>query len=323
MESITGEMIAARGQKVRLELGADGRAGLFELLQQAAGAVVGERFVVEGLWAAGRQVHVFAARERASKTPVILKQPAFDYRNPLQYGRREAARMRETLAREHEVLRAARAGYLSAPVAMIEGPAIVPEGRESRVLGVGEVFAVEEWLDAIPLAEAALGAWPSLPAAAREAAAARIAAEFVVFWDDLAQGGWLYIDVNAFNLLVARTGGLRVVDAGSAVRAAPEVVLPGVSPAFTTPVLWEGVNAGRPFPGVLATVLPLLGKVLHFALTRHEPYNGAMPDLDDPALGEYSRACREALGALVGLDGHPRGEAAARAAIARWHRQGS
>jgi hypothetical protein len=321
MEPFTTDTLAARGQKVRLELDADGRAGLFQLLQQAAGAVVGDRFVVEGLWATGRQVHVFAARDRASRAPVILKQPAFDYRNPLQYGRREAARLRETLAREHEVLGAARAGYLSTPVALIEGPAIVPEGRDSRVLGVGEVFAVEEWLDAIPLAEAALGAWPSLPAAARDAAAARIAAEFVAFWDDLAQGGWLYVDVNAFNLMVARTGGLRVVDAGSAVRAAPEVVLPGVSPAFTTPALWEGVNAGRPFPGALATVLPLLGKVLHFALTRREPHNGVMPDLDDPALGACSRACREALGAMVGTDGHPRGEAAARAAISRWYRQ--
>jgi hypothetical protein len=189
------------------------------------------------------------------------------------------------------------------------------------VLGADEVLGVEEWIDGLPLGEVALTVWPGLSPAARDGAAARIAAEFVAFWDDLREGGFIYADVSAANLLVDRSGGLRVVDAGSAVRAAPEVLLPGVSPAFTTPCLWVGVNAGQPFPGTLATVLPLLGKVLHFALTRRQPCNGEMPDLADASFAQLSRECREAISALLDLDAHPRGEPDARAAIARWRRQ--
>lgn len=195
----------------------------------------------------------------------------------------------------------------------------MPDARASRVLGADEVFCIVELVDAAPLVEVAHTSWPSQTAAARDAAAARIAAEFVAFWDDLHAGGWIYPDVSAANLLVDRAGGLRVVDAGSAVRAAAEVVLPGLSPAFATPRLWEGASVGRAFPGTIATVLPLLGKVLHFALTRRQPCNGELPDLGDPALGELSGACRDALAALVALDGDPGGEAEARAAIARWH----
>jgi hypothetical protein len=320
--AIAADVLSARAAKVRLGLEAAGLAGLYELLEAAVGATAGDggRFVVDGLWGSGRQSHVFAGHDRATGEPVVIKQPAFDYREPLRYGRRDAAAMRAPLVQEDEVLRAARARYLCAPVALVRGPAIVPVARDSRVLGAEEVLCIAEWVDATPLADAGHGAWRALSVAARDAAAARLAAEFIAFWDDLRAGGWFYADVNATNLLADRAGRLRVVDAGSAVRGAPEVVLPGVSPAFATPALLSGATEGRPFPGTIATVLPLLGKVLHFALTLRQPCNGEMPDLHDPALDELSRPCREALGALVGLDGHPRDEPAARAAIARWHR---
>jgi hypothetical protein len=82
-----------------------------------------------------------------------------------------------------------------------------------------------------------------------------------------------------------------VVDAGSAVPAAETLILPGFTPAFTTPNLFAAASASRPVAGSLASVLPLLAKVLHFALSRREPLNGQMPDLAEPALEPYSPLC--------------------------------
>jgi hypothetical protein len=141
----------------------------------------------------------------------------------------------------------------------------------------------------------------------------------VDFWECLRESGWYYGDLSSDNLLVdPKTGGLRVVDGGSAVSAADAVVLPGFTPAFTTPQFFAAVSNGRPVVGSVASVLPLLGKILHFALTGREPLNGQIPDLAEPALDRYSPLCRLVLEFLLDLDVHPDRLSAVRPALARW-----
>jgi hypothetical protein len=102
------------------------------------------------------------------------------------------------------------------------------------------------------------------------------------------------------------------------VPAGERVILTGYTPAFTTPRLYEVLAHGRPVAGDLSTMLPALAKLLHFALTRKEPLNGAFPDLESPALEVYSPALRPTLAALLGLDASPEQLPIARAALTRW-----
>jgi hypothetical protein len=70
----------------------------------------------------------------------------------------------------------------------------------------------------------------------------------------------------------------------------------------------------------LATVLPLLGKILHFALTRQEPLNGQVPDLTESTLQDYSSLCRLVLELLTEVDQRPDRAEDAREALLRWAR---
>jgi len=65
-------------------------------------------------------------------------------------------------------------------------------------------------------------------------------------------------------------------------------------------------------------VLPLLAKVLHFALSRREPLNGQMPDLAEPALEPYSPLCRLVLELSLSLDSRPERLPEAKLALAQW-----
>src|SRR5688572_6140722 len=87
-------------RNIELQLESDGRAGLYPLLASARGALVGGRFRVGDLFAAGRQVFVFDATDEETGTEVVIMQAAFDYRDPLHYGRREAAALRAPLVFE-------------------------------------------------------------------------------------------------------------------------------------------------------------------------------------------------------------------------------
>ncbi len=305
-----------RRRRLRLRLEARGRPGLFELLTTATGARLSDRFILGELLAAGGQCHVFAAFDVIDNRELVAKLPAFDYRRPLAYGRAEAEQMRRPLRTEWEVLRSAPAGWLPEPVALLTVPTPVPSAAESTVLGT-ELVLLQEFVRGRPLIEAALEDWPAWPAVARESAVRRVAAGFLPFWQALHHGGWHYGDVSGNNLLLAAGDGFRVVDAGSAVPAAEEVVLSSWTPAYTTPRLLEAVSAGRPIPGTLASVLPPLAKVLHFALTREEPMNGTRPRLGD-VLAEYSPACRSALAAMLDLDDRPEDLPAALATVAEW-----
>ena len=307
-----------RQQRVKLQFEADGRAGLFPLLAQATGSVLGGRFLLQSLWAAGRQVFVWRALDQETKKQVIVKQAAFDFRNPLQYSRQDAFQLRQVLRFEHEVQSHCQTGHMSQPIALLTCDSLIPAAKDSRVLGVNEVFSVEEWVEAKPIYELALAS-AKAPIEAHERRAAQIAASFVSFWESLYEAGWLYVDVNAYNLMFdIETERLRVVDAGSVLAASPEIVLDGISPAFATPNLWEAVAAKRPLPGSLAVVLPPLAKVLHFFLTRAEPLNGELPNPAPENLTAYSKECREALAAMLLLDASPGKIELAKNAISAW-----
>jgi hypothetical protein len=288
---------------------------LFELLASAAGATLADRFILGDLLAAGGQCHVFLAFDRVHNRELVAKLAAFDYRSPLAYSRADAEQLRRPLRTEWEVLRSAPAGWLPEPVALLTVPTPIPSAAESTVLGT-ELVLLQELLRGRPLIETALEDWPVWPAADRESAAKRVAAGLIAFWQALHRSGWHYGDVSANNLLEAGDS-FRVVDAGSAVPAAEEVVLSSWTPAFTTPRLLEALSSGRSVPGTLASVLPPLAKVLHFALTREEPTNGTRPQLGDVLAG-YSPACRSALTAMLNLDDRPDELPTALSAVAEW-----
>jgi hypothetical protein len=166
--------------------------------------------------------------------------------------------------------------------------------------------------------ELALTHWPALLPAQREKVAARAAAEFVTFWESLRSRGWRYGDISADNLLVEEAGRLRVVDAGSAVAMDAPCQAAGYTPAFTTPNLLNVLRERRPLAADLSAVLPMLAKVLHFALTRREPLNGVLPDLGDPALADYSPLCGRALADFLLLDSRPGELFRALQSLAQW-----
>ena len=170
----------------------------------------------------------------------------------------------------------------------------------------------------LTVTELALRVWPHRSASERELAVARLAADFVAFWERLHEAGWFYGDMSADNLLVERAGKLRMVDAGNAVPVADQVVLTGFTPAFTSPRIFAAASGGLPIPGTLASVLPSLGKVLHFALTGHEQLNGHLPNLDDPGLMNYSPHCRLVMELLAEIDQRPEKAADARNAVTHW-----
>ena len=306
---------------LELRLQADGRRGLLPLLNSAEGAVLGERFRIGRLLAAGRQSFVFAATDLRDGGELVVKQPSFDYRHPIRHTRESAAQARAVLEREYEVLYACATGHLPRPVALLRAPPVVAAAARCHALGGEERFLVQERIAGQTVRELALGPWRDLPPAERETAARAIAAGFVPFWEGLHACGWHYSDVSPGNLMIeSATGRLRVIDAGGAVPAGEMVVGAAVTPAFTTPRLYDAFRQRQPVPGTLAAVLPQLAKVLHFALTLREPLNGQFPDLSAPELAAYSPECAAALSALLALDAEPASLPAARDALARWLR---
>jgi hypothetical protein len=310
---------STRQHRLHLLLEAEGRPGLFPLLQEAAGAVLVDRFRVEPLLAVGRQSFLFSGTDLASGRQVVIKQPALDYRTPIAHTTESVAAARQPLRVEYRVLQVSTTGHFPQPIALFTATSPVPAARETPLLAENELFLVEERICGATLTHVALRQWPALAPAVREAAARRVALGFVSFWEALCSAGWYYADVSADNLLVEEgSGRLRVVDGGSAVPAGPAVLLTGYTPAFTTPRILQALSRGQAVAGDLATVLPRLAKVLHFSLTRSEPFNGALSDLDDPALGAYSAECRKTLAALLALDAHPENLSAARQTLLDW-----
>jgi hypothetical protein len=308
-----------RRHRLRLSLLADRCPNLLPLLEAAYGAAVGGTYRIEGLLAVGRQFFVWLAAEAASGREVVLKQARFDYRYPARYGRADAEQFRRAIRKEYDVLLADRGGTLPRPLALLVTDSPVPAASRSPALARDEAVVAEEYVCGLTLAELALRVWPDRPPEECEATVARVASAFVTFWEQLWANGWHYADISADNLLVGEpAGALRVVDGGSAVPAGEEVVVPGFTPAFTTPRLFEAMMTGRPVPGTLASVLPQLGKVIHFALTRREPWNGQPPPLSEPALSAYSRPCLRTLEAFARLDEFPESLPDARAALSEW-----
>lgn len=304
--------------RLRLLLEADRRPGLLPLLEQAAGAVVARRYRLDGLVGVGRQSYIFAATDVRLGTAVIIKQCAFDYRNPLLYNRASAGRLRQELRREYEVLQACDTGHLPRPLELLTAPSPVPAAAESPVLANDDVFLVEELIEGRTLADVALEHWPALRPAERECIAAGLVVSFTEFWKALEARGWRYGDISPDNLLVEKAARLRVVDAGSAVPAHAKSLSVCYTPAFTTPRLFAALREGRAMPSGLAGVLPMVAKVVHFALTRREPLNGELPNLGEPRLAEYSPLCRQTLARFLLLDTQPGELPGARDSLARW-----
>jgi serine/threonine protein kinase len=314
----SGRIEQDRRHRLRLALDSNRCPGLLPLLEAAEGAVVCGLYRVDHILAVGSQFIVWSAVELSSGRPAVLKQGRFDYRYPVQYGRADANRCREAIRREYEVLLEDRSGTLPHARGLLVGDSPVPAAAASPVLHRDEVFVIEEYIQGLTLTELALRAWADLPMREREIAAARLAFAFVTFWENLNAAGWFYGDLSPDNLLLERSGKLRMVDAGNAVPAADRVILTGFTPAFTAPRMYAAATQGRPVPGTLSSVLPSLGKLLHFALTGREQFNGHLPNLDDPSLEEYSPHCRLVLELLAGVDGRPEKGADARNALGSW-----
>jgi serine/threonine protein kinase len=292
--------------------------GLLPLLDAAVASIVGGLYRIDSTLAVGSQFIVWSAIELSSGRPAILKQCRFDYRRPVQYGRADVNRYRQTIRREYDVLWADRTGTLPRPLALLVGDSPVPAASSSPVLARDEVFVAEEYIHGLTLTELVLRVWPVLPAQEREIAVAGLAVELVGFWEKLHATGWFYGDLSADNLLVESSGRLRLVDAGNAVPAADQVVLTGFTPAFTAPRVFAAATQGLPIPGTLASVLPSLGKVLHFALTGREQFNGHLPDLNDSALAHYSPQCRLVMEMLAQVDERQEKGGDARNALIHW-----
>jgi serine/threonine protein kinase len=307
-----------RRNRLRLWLITEQCADLLPLLDAAVGRTVSGLYRIERLLAAGRQFFVWMATELSTGRRAVLKQARFDYRHPILYGRADVERLRAAIRREYDVLWADRSGTLPRPLSLVVADSPVPAAKDAPLLARGEVFVAEEHIRAFTIAELALRIWPHRPPEEREAAVARMAADFVRFWEALASAGWCYCDVSGDNLLVDEAGKLRVVDGGSAVAMADRIVLAGFTPAFMTPNLFAAANALQPLPATLATILPPLGKIIHFALTRREPFNGQFPEVDESTMPEYSPLCRLVVDLLLQVDRRPDRLSDARDALFRW-----
>jgi serine/threonine protein kinase len=307
-----------RRHRLRLSLEASRLPGLLSLLDAAAGSVLGGHYRIDCPLAVGSQFIVWMAMEISTERPIILKQGRFDYRHPVRYGRGEVNRNREAIRREYEVLWADRSGTLPRPLVLLVADSPVPAAAASPVLARDEVFVAQEYIRGLTITELALRVWPIRPAPDRERAVARLAEELLTFWEVLHAAGWFYGDMSADNLLVERSGRLRMVDAGNAVPVADQIILTGFTPAFTSPRIFAAATQGLTIPGTLASILPSFGKVLHFALTGHEQFNGHLPNLDDPILGDYSSHCRLVMEMLAEVDERPEKGRDARIAVARW-----
>lgn len=305
-------------EHLRTQLEARNQRGLYDVLAAAEGQVLAGRYRVVQPFAAGGQALLFEAQDADSGRVVLIKQASFDYRRPIQYSRADAASRREPLRVEHDVLRACSTGHLPSPLAFLRAPSLVPAARGSNVLGE-ETFLVMERIRGAPLDQIALSVWPRLPSAIREQSAKTIASEYLRFWEALRASGHFYGDTNARNILLEEgTARLRVVDAACVLPAAARVTLREAAPAFLTPRLLASALEGRPLPGNAATMLPALGKVLHFLLTRLQPLNGQLPPADPPELREYTQACREALQAMTAMDGDEASLDRTMAALRSW-----
>lgn len=287
---------------LRYQLEARQKQGLLDLLLPARGRVLAGRFAVGYPFAAGGQALLFEGHDLQSGHDVLIKQPFFDYRRPIQHGRREAAALRETLRVEHQVLNDCETGHLPRALALLQAPAVVPAAGDFLVLRE-ETFLVEERIRGITLEQSALTVWRNRPPAHQEAWARKVAREYLIFWESLRQKGHFYGDTSARNILFEEgTGRVRTVDAACVVPAAEAVYLREATPAFLTPGLYRAAQRGEPVPGDAASMLPVLARVLYFALTRREPLNGDLPDVDDGALTDFSEECRAALRTMLSVD---------------------
>jgi hypothetical protein len=228
--------------------------------------------------AVGQQCYVFRGHEIDTRRSVVIKQPNFDYRFPIRYGRDEVSRMRCTLQQGLQILRANSTGHFPEGIELVVGPAIVAAAADSPLLAQQEIYLIEEYLVGWPLDRQVLETWQVHSPAWRETTASQLTHDWLLFWQDMHDHGWHYGDISCRNCII-QEGRLRVVDGGSCVPRNKQVILPYFTPAFMTPVLYDAVVRHLPIPGSLASVLPVWAKVLHFCLTRQEPVNGAVPDL--------------------------------------------
>lgn len=288
-----------------MQLEARGQGGLLPLLREARGRELAGRFVVGEPFAAGGQALLFLATDRETGAEVLIKQAFFDYRRPILHGRREAAGRREALRVEHRVLTDGGSEYLPKTLAFLRAPALVPAAEDFLVLRE-ETYLVLERIRGVTLEQAALTVWPSSTMAQREGWARRVAGEYIRFWEGLRGRGYFYCDTNPKNILIEEgTGRVRVVDAACVVPAGERVVLSEAAPAFLTPRLWQAATQGEEVPGDASTMLPVLAKVLIFALTRVEQANGQLPSLAEPGLEACSEGCRDALRTMLLLEHEP------------------
>lgn len=292
-------------RKLELRFAARGRADLLPLLDQAVGARLADRYEIRAVLAAGAERFVFLAFDVCDRLPVVVKQPAFDYRRPEQATPQGVRRARQRLEDAWRLLESARGDGLPHGLAKLHAPHLVPVARRTAVWGPVETYVVEQRLDATPLRRLALEVWRDATTAQRESHCRSIAGQFVELWRALSDRGWLYTDVGPDNLALDRRGMLRLFDAGGAVEASAEVRGFPATPAFSTPQLGEVAAGRRTARGDLSLVLPSLAKLLHFLLTRVEPLNYLPPDLTHPRLADVAQVAVRCLADLLAVDAEP------------------
>lgn len=294
-------------QNVRLYLEANKYLGVFPLLEEVIGKVIGGRFRFTSILAIGGHNFVFTAYDLLTKQTVVVKQPSFNYCDPIKYSYADVMRARQSLKKEYDILRSYEISWLPKPIDLIVATSFVQAAQKSHVLTQNEVYLVEEYISGPTLNQIAHGNLPSVVNINKEDVARIIVRDFRKFWRDLVKNELFYGDINAGNFIFEETSGqLRVLDAGSIVEAGENIHLPTFTPAFTTPNLYQNLIINKPVGGSEGSVLPLIGKLLHFVLTKQTPLNGEFPNMETPLLKMYSAECQNVISAMLKLDSNPR-----------------
>lgn len=206
------------------------------------GTLVDGRFELGEKLAEGALGEVWAARDRRTDAPVVVKLAGVG-----------GARARAVFLREAEILRQAASPFLPTPIAASAGPD-------------GEAYSVTAWVAGTPL-----GQWQK--GASREAIR-RVHGEVARALADLHGRGFVHRDVKPSNVLVTQPeGAVFLLDLGFAVRAGEPDSLTGSSTAIVGTPRYLSPEVLLAHPLGPAVDVYALGLMLVESLTGREPWS--------------------------------------------------
>lgn len=202
---------------LRLDAASRNMRGLVDVLEQLRGLHLADRYCLDSLHRIGSQFAVFRGRDLEQGRVVAVKIPLLDYTRPASFGAREIQFRRHAILQEWDILQqyAATTTVLPVGYALIRGSNPLLAGRSQHS---DETFLVEEWIDGDTLDEVrrSLFASPEPSLAQLNRVVEDVAHELLIAVASLAPN--VYSDVAPRNFLrCARTGRVRIVDAGSVV----------------------------------------------------------------------------------------------------------